>query len=99
MIYCVGVELEEGRIPAGDSRTHAAVDNYAKFCKMIVFERAGDRALVLPIGVMPVVASAAPQHRAVRRVAGSASSVRTVFTLLETSLPVLARGTGRARSS
>jgi putative proteasome-type protease len=32
---------------ASDSRTHAGVDNFAKFCKMTVFERAGDRVLVL----------------------------------------------------
>ena len=41
MTYCVGVKLEEGLIFASDSRTHAGVDNYAKFCKMTVFERAG----------------------------------------------------------
>lgn len=45
--YCVGVRLEEGLIFASDSRTHAGVDNYATFCKMTVFERAGDRVLVL----------------------------------------------------
>ena len=47
MTYCVGVKLEKGLIFASDSRTHAGVDNYAKFCKMTVFERAGDRVLVL----------------------------------------------------
>jgi putative proteasome-type protease len=47
MTYCVGVKLEEGLIFASDSRTHAGVDNYAKFCKMTVFERAGERVLVL----------------------------------------------------
>ena len=47
MTYCVGVKLEEGLIFASDSRTHAGVDNYARFCKMTVFERAGDRVLVL----------------------------------------------------
>ena len=47
MTYCVGVKLDEGLVFASDSRTHAGVDNYAKFCKMTVFERAGDRVLVL----------------------------------------------------
>ncbi len=47
MTYCVGVKLDEGLIFASDSRTHAGVDNYAKFCKMTVFERADDRVLVL----------------------------------------------------
>lgn len=47
MTYCVGVKLDEGLIFASDSRTNAGVDNYASFCKMTVFERAGDRVLVL----------------------------------------------------
>ncbi len=47
MTYCVGVILNEGMIFASDSRTHAGVDNYAKFCKMTVFERVGVRAIVL----------------------------------------------------
>jgi putative proteasome-type protease len=45
--YCVGVLLDEGIIFASDSRTHAGVDNFAKFCKMTVFERPGDRVIVL----------------------------------------------------
>jgi len=45
--YCVGVLLNDGVIFASDSRTNASVDDFAKFCKMTVFERAGDRVLVL----------------------------------------------------
>src|SRR5512134_1987999 len=47
MTYCIGVMLEEGMVFASDSRTHAGMDNIAKFCKMTVFERPGDRVLVL----------------------------------------------------
>ncbi len=47
MTYCVGVMLNSGLIFAADSRTHAGVDNFASFCKMSVFERAGDRVIVL----------------------------------------------------
>ena len=47
MTYCVGVKLETGLILASDSRTHSGVDNYARFCKMTVFESAGDRVIVL----------------------------------------------------
>jgi len=47
MTYCVGVLLEEGIVFASDSRTHAGVDNFAKFCKMTVFERPDDRVIVL----------------------------------------------------
>jgi putative proteasome-type protease len=47
MTYCVGVLLDEGIVLASDSRTHAGVDNFSTFCKMTVFERAGDRVIVL----------------------------------------------------
>ena len=47
MTYCVGVMLDGGMIFASDSRTNAGVDNFAKFCKMTVFERRGERVLVL----------------------------------------------------
>ena len=47
MTYCVGVMLDTGLVFASDSRTHAGVDNFARFCKMTVFDRAGDRVLVL----------------------------------------------------
>jgi putative proteasome-type protease len=73
MTYCVGIKLEEGLIFASDSRTHAGVDNYAKFCKMTVFDHAGDRVLVLlssgglaatqaVINVLRQRASAEPPH-------------------------------------
>jgi putative proteasome-type protease len=47
LTYCIGVMLDEGIIFASDSRTNAGVDNFAKFCKMTVFERPGDRVIVL----------------------------------------------------
>jgi putative proteasome-type protease len=47
MTYCTGVVLDEGIIFASDSRTNAGMDNFSKFCKMTVFERRGDRVIVL----------------------------------------------------
>jgi putative proteasome-type protease len=47
MTYCIGILLKDGIVLASDSRTHAGVDNFAKFCKMTVFERAGDRVVIL----------------------------------------------------
>ena len=47
LTYCIGVMLDKGIIFASDSRTNAGVDNFAKFCKMTVFERRGDRVIVL----------------------------------------------------
>jgi len=47
LTYCIGVMLDEGIIFASDSRTNAGVDNFAKFCKMTVFENPGNRVIVL----------------------------------------------------
>ena len=47
MTYCIGVMLDQGMVFASDSRTNAGVDDIGKFCKMTVFERAGDRVIVL----------------------------------------------------
>lgn len=47
MTYCVGVLLEEGMIFASDSLTNAGLDNIAKFSKMSLFERPGDRVIVM----------------------------------------------------
>jgi len=47
MTYCVGVLVNEGVVFASDSRTNAGVDNLARFCKMTVFERPGDRVIAM----------------------------------------------------
>ena len=47
MTYCIGLMLDKGILFASDSRTNAGLDNIAKFCKMTVFERPGDRVIVL----------------------------------------------------
>lgn len=47
MTYCVGMLLKDGIVLASDSRTNAGVDNFATFCKMTVFERPGERVLIL----------------------------------------------------
>jgi putative proteasome-type protease len=41
------VLLADGVVLASDSRTNAGIDNIATFCKMTVFEREGDRSIVL----------------------------------------------------
>ena len=47
MTYCVGLRLNRGIIFASDTRTNAGFDNIACFRKMHVWERKGDRVLVL----------------------------------------------------
>jgi putative proteasome-type protease len=47
MTYCVGLRLDRGIVFAADTRTNAGVDNVATFSKMHVWEREGDRVIVL----------------------------------------------------
>jgi putative proteasome-type protease len=47
MTYCVGVWLDSGLVLASDSRTNAGVDQVGTFRKMTVYERPGDRVMVL----------------------------------------------------
>ena len=47
MTYCVGIKLNAGLVFLSDSRTNAGLDNISTFRKMIVYERPGDRFMVL----------------------------------------------------
>ncbi len=47
MTYCVGIKLKAGLVFLSDSRTNAGVDHISTFRKIIVYERAGDRFMVL----------------------------------------------------
>ena len=47
MTYCVGIRLDAGLVFLSDSRTSAGVDQISIFRKMIVYERPGDRFMVL----------------------------------------------------
>lgn len=47
MTYCVAMRLDAGLLFASDSRTNAGVDHIATFRKMSVFERPGERLIVL----------------------------------------------------
>jgi putative proteasome-type protease len=47
MTYCVGVLLDAGMVFASDSRTNAGVDHVSSFRKMTVYDRPGDRVVVI----------------------------------------------------
>jgi putative proteasome-type protease len=47
MTYCVGIKLNAGLVFLSDSRTNAGVDNISTYRKMIIYERQGDRFMVL----------------------------------------------------
>lgn len=47
MTYCVAMKLDAGLVFLSDTRTNAGVDHVSTFRKMLVFERADERVLVL----------------------------------------------------
>jgi len=81
--YCVGVLLEDGIVLGSDSRTHAGVDDFASFCKMTVFERPGDRVIVLlssgNLAGTQAVISVLTQKARVENSAKTLWSARTMF--------------------
>ena len=83
MTYCIGVMLDQGMIFASDSRTNAGMDNVAKFCKMTVFERRGDRVIVLlssgNLAGTQAVIGVLNQRCAAGDAAGNLWNARTMF--------------------
>ncbi len=47
MTYCVGIKLQAGLVFLSDSRTNAGLDQISTFRKMMVYEKPGDRFMVL----------------------------------------------------
>src|ERR1019366_1501649 len=47
MTYCVATMIDAAIVFASDSRTNAGVDSISTYRKMKIFERAGERALVI----------------------------------------------------
>jgi putative proteasome-type protease len=47
MTYCAGLRLKDGLVMLSDTRTNAGVDNIATFGKMHVFEKPGERVIVM----------------------------------------------------
>ncbi len=47
MTYCIGIRLNAGLVFLSDSRTNAGIDQISTFRKMIVYEKADERFMVL----------------------------------------------------
>src|SRR3954469_21288618 len=75
--------LEDGLVLGSDSRTNAGVDDFASFCKMTVFERRGDRVLVLlssgSLAGTQAVISVLSQNAGAEETAPSILTARTMF--------------------
>jgi putative proteasome-type protease len=47
MTYCVGIKLDAGLVFMSDSRTNAGLDHISSYRKMMVYEKPGDRFMVM----------------------------------------------------
>ena len=47
MTYCCAIKINEGMVFLSDSRTNAGLDAISTFRKMLIYERAGDRFMVM----------------------------------------------------
>ena len=47
MTYCIGIKLDAGLVFLSDSRTNAGLDQISTFRKMMVYEKPGDRFMVM----------------------------------------------------
>src|SRR3981189_211616 len=99
--------LDKGMIFASDSRTNAGVDNIAKFCKMTVFERRGDRVIVLlssgNLAGTPAVIGVLNQRCVAAEVATAAAtslwSARTMFDVVRLVADAMRLTTSKDRKS
>ncbi len=47
MTYCIGIRLDAGLVFLSDSRTNAGMDQISTYRKMIIYEKPGDRFMVM----------------------------------------------------
>ena len=83
MSYCVATMIDAGIVFASDSRTNAGVDNISSFRKMKIFERPGDRVLVIVNSGNLAVTQATINHleQAIRR--NSEPNLLNVYSMYE----------------
>ena len=63
MTYCVAIKLNAGLVFLSDSRTNAGLDQISSFRKMMIYEKTGDRFMVLQPATRVVTASRTAAER------------------------------------
>jgi putative proteasome-type protease len=85
MTYCVGLKLDAGLVMLADTRTNAGLDDIASFRKLFVFEKPGERVIVLmtagSLSVTQTVISKL-EHEIDRADSGPDSSIMQAPTML-----------------
>ncbi len=82
MTYCIGALLDAGLVFLADSRTNAGVDQISTFRKVTVFERSGERVMVL-LSTGNLAISQALVSIVRERIDAAASSIYTAPNMFE----------------
>ena len=77
--YCVAVKVDAGLVFASDSRTNAGFDQISTFRKMVVYERPGDRFMVLLSSGNLSISQSVREILQVERLAGEGPEATTIW--------------------
>ncbi|MDE2594459.1 MAG: proteasome-type protease [Burkholderiales bacterium] len=80
MTYCVAMRLHAGLVFLSDSRTNAGMDQISTFRKMTVYEKEGDRVLVLLSAGNLAITQAVKQLLSTEAIEGSDGEEVTIWT-------------------
>ncbi len=80
MTYCVAMRLNAGLVFLSDSRTNAGMDQISTFRKMTVYEKAGERVLVLLSAGNLAITQAVKQLLGSETIEGSDGEPCTIWT-------------------
>jgi putative proteasome-type protease len=80
MTYCVAMRLEAGLVFLSDSRTNAGMDQISTFRKMTVYEKEGDRVIVMLSAGNLAITQAVKQLVANETIEGSGGEPCTIWT-------------------
>ncbi len=80
MTYCVGIKVDAGMVFASDSRTNAGFDQISTFRKMVVFERPGDRFMVMLSSGNLSISQSVREMLQLERVAGQGPDATTIWS-------------------
>jgi putative proteasome-type protease len=86
MTYCVAMRLNAGLVFLSDSRTNAGMDQISTFRKMTVYEKAGDRVLVVLTAGNLAITQAVKQllnHETIEGPDGDPVTIWTATTLFD----------------
>ena len=79
MTYCVAIRLDAGLVFLSDSRTNAGLDHIASFRKMMIYERPGERFMVLLSGGNLSIAQSVREILQVEKIEGANKEPLTIW--------------------